>query len=229
MMKLSASDCEQFKLILRELDVEVPPRGQSRTTEACESWILHKALLAFHQKKMISYPIVIEKMEKPDFWIMSANKTYGVELTEAVNPDYARIQTLPEASIQGSVIDPSLFKWGCEERNTQELRDIALQTELTGDGWVGDNVEREFTQSIFDIVKRKDKKLKGHYRRADIDILLIYHNQTSPDLRINSALSYTEARLAEYWSEGFDLVCVVKDEHLMVFCKESSLLIAFES
>ncbi|WP_233357026.1 hypothetical protein, partial [Vibrio cholerae] len=92
---------------------------------------------------------------------------------------------------QGSVIDPSLFKWGCEERNTQELRDIALQTELTGDGWVGDNVEREFTQSIFDIVKRKDKKLKGHYRRADIDILLIYHNQTSPDLRINSALSYT--------------------------------------
>ncbi|EMM2019086.1 hypothetical protein RVV24_003838, partial [Vibrio cholerae] len=136
---------------------------------------------------------------------------------------------LPEASIQGSVIDPSLFKWGCEERNTQELRDITLQTELTGDGWVGDNVEREFTQSIFDIVKRKDKKLKGHYRRADIDILLIYHNQTSPDLRINSALSYTEARLAEYWSAGFDLVCVVKDEHLMVFCKESSLLIAFES
>ncbi|MCG9731357.1 hypothetical protein L1D44_16295 [Shewanella sp. Isolate13] len=137
----------------------MPPRGKKRKTEHCEKWSLHKALSILHSNKIISFPISIEKSEMPDYWIEMSGLTYGVELTKVIHPDYARVQTLSEAKNENSVLDPSLFKWGQPERSTKELKLIASRNELTGEPWVGDRVEVEFAQSIFETVVIKDKKL----------------------------------------------------------------------
>lgn len=214
----------QFSEILDRLNIVVPPRGRQRTTEHCEKWALHKALSILHSHNMISFPISIKKSEKPDYWIEMSGKTYGVELTEIIHPDYARVQTLPEAQNDKSVLDPSLFKWGTETRSTEDLRQIAAQDELTGEPWIGDNVEREFVQSIVDTVVAKRKKLTAHYKRAEVDVLLIYHNQSTPALDFTQGLEYTKQKLVSCWGQGFNVVAVIKYEQLFVFTESSATI-----
>ncbi|OBU35958.1 hypothetical protein CTM76_00690 [Photobacterium phosphoreum] len=213
----------QFSKILDQLNVVVPPRGKQRTTEHCETWTLHSALSILHNHNVICFPISIEKYEKPDYWIEMSGKTYGAELTEIIHSDYARVQTLPEAQNEKSVLDPSLFKWGQASRSTKELRQIAAKEKLTGTPWVGDCVEREFAQSIADTVSAKRDKLITHYKRADIDVLLIYHNQSSPALDYIQGLEYTKQKLVGCWDQSFQVVAVIKYEQLFLFTKSSAI------
>ena len=219
----------QFSEVLELLNVVVPPRGKQRTTEHCEAWTLHKALSILHSNNMINFPISIDKSEKPDYWIEILEKTYGVELTEIIHPDYARVQTLPEAQNDKSILDPSLFKWGQASRSTKELRQIAAKDKLTGAPWGGDSVEREFAQSIADTVVAKRKKLVTHYKRADVDILLIYHNQSTPALDSAKGIEYTEQKLISSWGKGFKVVAVIKYEQLFVFKESSTTIFELES
>ncbi|MCG9691297.1 hypothetical protein L1D55_05920 [Vibrio sp. Isolate22] len=227
-MTYQASCTVQFNKILDQLNVVVPPRGKQRTTEHCETWTIHKALSTLHCHNVISFPISIEKSEKPDYWIEMSGKTYGVELTEIIHSDYARAQTLPEVQNDKSVLDSSLFKWGQASRSTNELREIATKEKLTGAPWVGDSVEREFAQSIADTVVGKQKKLKAHYKRADVDVLLIYHNQPSPTLDYAQGLEFVKKKLANCWDQGFNVVIVIKNERLFVLTELSQIALKLE-
>jgi hypothetical protein len=220
-MTYRANSNRQFSEVLEQLNVVVPPRGKQRTTEHCERWALHKALSILHSHNVIRFPVSIEKSEKPDYWIEMSGKTYGVELTEIIHPDYAKVQTLPEAQNDKSVLDSSLFKWGQANRGTKELRQIATKEKLTGRPWMGDSVEREFAKSIADTVVAKRKKLIAHYKRADVDVLLIHHNQPSPALDYLQGLEYTKRKLASHWKQGFKVVAVIKYEQLFLFTKLS--------
>lgn len=211
----------QFNEILEQLNIAVPPRGNQRTTEHSETWIIHRALSILYFNGFITYPISIEKSEKPDYWFNMSGTTYGVELTEIIHPDYAKVQTLPEAQCDKSVSNPSFFKWGQPKRNIKELREIAALDIVTGRPWMGDSVEREFAQSIVDTVIGKQKKL-AHYKRADLDILLIYHNQSSPMLDINKGLKYTNEKLANVWTQGFKVIAIIKYDKLLWLTKYST-------
>lgn len=224
------ADCNiQFIDILENLNVVVPPRGRQRATEHCEKWTIHSALSILHFNGFINFPISIKKSEKPDYWVDMSGETYGVELTEIIHPDYAKVQTLPEFQCDKSVSNPSLFKWQQAKRNTKELKKIAALRKVTGLPWMGDSVEREFAQSIADTVAGKQKKLFSHYKRADVDILLIYHNQPSPMLDVNKGLEYTNEKLSNFWEKGFEVVAVIKYEKLFWLTKHSTKLLELES
>ena len=88
----------------------------------------------------------------------------------------------PNARNQDPVVDPSLYKRGTAGRTRRQMADEAARTKLTGYGWVGDSVEREFAAMAADIVSSKSAKLFDGYERFDCDSLLIYQNQTLPCL-----------------------------------------------
>ena len=147
----------------------------------------------------------------------------GVETTEAINRDYVRAQMHPAAQEEGAVVDPSLYKWGTEGRPTSQIREEAGRTQLSGYGWGGDSVEREFARSIVDVVHRKTLKLRSHYERYDNDYLLIYHNHPSPAIDIQKAQIYAARSLESYWSQsGFDAVYVHKHNWMLYFTKNAS-------
>ena len=147
----------------------------------------------------------------------------GIETTEAINRDYVRAQMHPAAQQEGAVVDPSLYKWGTEGRPTSQIREEAGRTQLSGYGWSGDNVEREFARSIVDVVHRKTLKLRSHYERYDNDYLLIYHNHPSPAMDIEKAQSYAAKSLESYWSQsGFDAAYVHKHNWMLYFTKNAS-------
>ncbi len=124
----------------------------------------------------------------------------------------------PNARNQDSVVDPSLYKWGTAGRTRRQMADEAARTKLTGYGWVGDSVERQFAAMAADIVSSKSAKLLDGYERFDCDSLLIYQNQTLPCLDIEGARHRAKNTMAPlFGSSGFHNVYVDDGEGILEF------------
>lgn len=228
-MNFIADTYQELLEHVNSLKIDVPPRGDGRTTDHCEQWQVHQLLLALIQDKLISAPFKLTKRESPDFEIEFNHKLFGLEATEAINSDYARMSTLPEAKDQNSVLDPSLFKWNQKKRSTDTLRKIASHTKLTGSGWAGDSVEVEFAVSILDCVSKKHVKLLKGFDRYTNECLLIYHNHSTPALDLEKGIDITVQRLKDYWGSGFNYVIVHKYDNVCIFTKNSVRVISIKS
>ena len=122
----------------------------------------------------------------------------------------------PNARNQGSLVDPSLYKWGTAGRSRQQIANEAGRTELTGDGWPGDCVEHEFATMVAEIVTSKSALLRDGYERFDCDSLLIYQNQTLPCLDMKNAPSRTQKTVAPLLgSSGFRNVYVDDGQRIL--------------
>ncbi|MFH6953360.1 hypothetical protein ACHSBP_09655 [Pseudoalteromonas sp. XMcav1-K] len=220
-MNFTANTQIELQEILEKLKVKVLPRGKGRTSEQCEQWVFRESLNLLFCFNKVQLPLNVTKREKPDFHVEMAGANYGVELTEIIHPDHDKALTLPQAN----VVDPSLFKWKQPQRTKQELKEVASRNQLTGAPWMGDSVEREFAQSVYDTILKKHKKLKSHYTQYPSNCLLAYHNHSSPCLSYEKALKFTEDKLSLYWGDGFDFVLVLKYQSLFIFSKSKAFIL----
>ena len=205
----------QLRRAIQSLVIQVPPRGQGRTTDHCEQWQIQRLLETLFRAGELDAPVTLMKRESPDFLLKTQKLAVGIEATQAINDDYVRALMHPNAQRQGSVVDPSLYKWGTAGRSRQQIADEAGRTELTGYGWVGDSVEHEFAVMVAEIVSEKSEKLRDGYERFDCDSLLIYQDQTLPFLNMEGARSFAEPKVAPFLGpSGFRKVYV--DDGLVI-------------
>ena len=220
---LDADTEVDLKRQVHGLKIDVPPRAQGSATDAREQWQMHHLLRALLAARQLVLPVRLYKREAPDFVLQTGDIRIGIETREAINPDYVKAQVHPAAQGDDAVVDPSLYKWGTQGRPRSQIREEAGRTQLSGHPWMGDSVEREFAQSIKDVVFEKHCKLRSHYTRFDSDRLLIYHNQPSPQIHIDKARVYTAEILVDYWNQlGFDAVYVHKYNCMLPFTKSAS-------
>ena len=159
--------------------------------------------------------------QPPDFFLRSGNLDIGVEVTEAVNEDYAKATTLPEANKHGAIIDPSLFKLGTSKKTLTELRSIVTRKKLTGPGWEGSSVEIEYANAILDKTLAKTKLLKTHYDKFTENWLLIYCNLTLPMLDVVEANQILTEKAIGYWSDdSFSKVFVEKNQNIHIYSRD---------
>ena len=223
---LDADTEDDLETQLRGLKIDVPPRAQGPATDAREQWQMHQLLRALLAARQLITPVRLYKREAPDFVLQNRNIRIGVEITEAINPDYVQAQMHPAAQRDDAVVDPSLYKWGTQGRPRSQIREEAGRTQLSGHPWMGDSVEQEFAQSIRDVVFEKHSKLRSHYARFGSDRLLIYHNQPCPQLHIDKARVYAADILVDYWNQlGFDTVYVHKYNWMLSFTKDASEIV----
>ena len=154
----------QLQHAIESLAIDVPPRDQGRTTEDCEQWQIERLLQALLQAGELPLPVSLTKRERPDFLLTAGTHSVGIEPTEAINRDYVAATMHPNARQSGSLVDPSLYRWGTAGRTREQIAEEAGRTELTGDGWAGDSVEREFGAMVADIVRSKSAKLRDALR-----------------------------------------------------------------
>jgi len=205
----------------------VPPIDEGRTTEHCERWSIFRLLATISLNRYFAFPIELIKRERPDFCLHIGPKKIGIEVTEAIQPDYARARVLPEARHDETILDPSLFKWGAPKRSLEELRSVASEKKLTGPGWEGDEIEVEWSETIFDVIKKKSGKLisKGFERYRE-NWLSIYDNANSFALDIDKSISMIAKKLRKYWSnESFDKIYVETGEFILEISKENVIKI----
>ena len=113
---VNADTLDDLKSQIDGLQIEVPPREQSPATDQREQWQIQHLLLALFRAGQLAPPVRLYKRDAPDFLLEIGDMRIGIETMEAINPDYLRAQMHPASQEDGSIIDPSLYKWGNEGR-----------------------------------------------------------------------------------------------------------------
>jgi len=222
-ISISAQTEENLLQQLALIDISVPPIDEGRTTEHCERWSICRLMATISIDQDFEFPIKLIKRERPDFCLHIGPNQIGIEVTEAIQPDYARARVRPEAGLDESILDPSLFKWGAPKRSLEELRSIASEKKLTGPGWEGEEIEVEWSVAIFDTIKKKSEKLilKG-FERYNENWLSIYDNANSFAIDIDTSISMITKELRKYWSnESFDKIYVETGELILEISNEN--------
>lgn len=218
-MNIEARSKSELLKLLSGSDISVLPRNAGRTNDQVEKWVMYRALSTLCANDQLDYPLSLTKRERPDFLLVCAGNLIGFEITEAINGEYLKAKSLPEAQNDTSIVDVSKFKWGTPERTLDELRKIASKDKLTGPGWAGNSVEVEFSQIVSDVAVRKTERLnKEGFERFPNNSLLIYCNQTLPILDVEEGSEICHNQLSQYWSEDtFDRILVEKGDRIIVF------------
>jgi hypothetical protein len=199
------------------IDISVPEITEGRTAEDCERWSVCRLLSTLAAVSELQYPLELVKKERPDFYLIVGKRRVGIEITEAIQPDYARARVLPEAQSRGSIIDPSLFKWGAPRKSVDELRSIVSETELKGPGWEGNEVEVEWAAAVIEVIERKTEKLRSKgFRKFDENWLAVYDNLNSFALEMSEVSCMLIESMRAYWSgDSFDRVFIETGGEIM--------------
>lgn len=190
MTNLSARTAVDLLKQLSAVDISVPLRDSGRTTEHCERWSICRFLTTYASSPLIHYPIQLEKRERPDFVLHLPSIDIGIEITEAVPPDWAWADARRDKLESDKVIFLHRFLPNDVKRKRVEIDKIALG-ETWGSAWVGDSPEREWADAMMHFALRKAKKLvEPGFDRFSADWLLIYDNWPLPFIDQQKAASY---------------------------------------
>ncbi len=131
MFPIEAESPDKLLGILRETEVPVDRKGLGQTKDQTEPWLMRDFLLAVSRSGPLEFPVTIEhrgKIEQdgPDFVLSHRSGRIGIDLTEAVCPNQAKIEAYENKNriepagrliTIGSPDEKTLKKKDCEERD----------------------------------------------------------------------------------------------------------------
>ena len=199
---LSADSCARFLAKLRRLDVSVAARTDGRTKEQVQRFIICRLLATLANAGRLHFPISLRPRDKPDFLLSTSDKDIGVEVTEAIHTDYAA--HLTSAERQGrAVTEPGHFRHGTklDKKRSRELnRRLLRQPNLTAEPYYGDQMELEWANFIYDVIKSKLGRLRSSdFEKFGENWLVIYDNLGLPCDRAK-AMKCIRPGLTSCWS-----------------------------
>lgn len=196
MNNLSAGSGAELLAQLSAIDICVPLRTEGRTKEHTERWSICRFLATYTRAGLFEYPLGVEKRERPDFLLRLGSRKIGIELTEAVPPDWAWADARREKLDYDKMVFLHRFIPGEPRRSKDEIDRMASGA-TWGSGWVGDAPEREWADVMLHFCLEKAKSLaKSGYERFSADWLLIYDNWPLPAVDDAKAAVYFSQRLS---------------------------------
>lgn len=193
-------DCDTLITGLRGIDLTVPGRTQGRTTDHAETWIACRLLSTLAQTDRLRFPVTVIHRDRPDILIQSGNVNIGVEITEAIAPDYAAYCALADREFPSKLLEPGHFRWGTPPLSVEEKRDLLRQSKMTSDGWVGNRPEQEWALFIQSLVEKKLKKLTNNgFEKFDVNWLSVYDNLPLPNVQLEHAIALLQPLLESMW------------------------------
>ena len=205
----TATNADQLLRQLARMDFSMPPRGMGRLASHVEHRMLGRLLATLARTPFLDYPISVTKTERPDFVITAGSRKIGLEVTEATTLGHVHAlanQQFPD----GALIDESLFRFGGEPLTRSEIEAHLHSRRLTGPGWVGDEVERDWAAGVLAAVTTKARKLnEATYSRPGQNWLSIYDRIPGGLLDLDRGLEILRPQLAALSdSHRFDFIAV---------------------
>lgn len=192
---------EALRLELSKINISVRARGSGRGTKEVERWQAARALAALGEAGLLGFPLEVVHRDRPDFFFRMAGDEVGVEATEAVSQSGAAARVTRDRNVPGAAVDASIFKPGTEPWKRKNLiRHLkSVGRRLTGRGWAGDEVEREWVDAIAGVVAAKAKSIHepGYDLRRRM-WLLVEDNLSLPALELEKALPALCERLNRF-------------------------------
>lgn len=180
---LNASSAEDLVGKLPKYDGKVPGLGKQngRKTEDCENWQAVYFLRQIALSGLMDYPLSINPGEKPDLVLSSGSGETGIELTELIHPDLAKIQAELENLCHEMGIEE--YWWSPPAVSIHERisfpREILVEI-VTGKCLggkypiVGNENENNWVEAIELVLTRKVEKFQKGYSKLDKNWLVIY-------------------------------------------------------
>ena len=166
---------------LKSIDILVPQRSEGRKTEHTERYSIVNYLDQFKNDIFTDFPVQLIHYDKPDFRILSKNKSIGIEVTESIPEQLARATVLLEKHFpNGGILEPEFFGWNTPDRTNDEIVEILKKSNdrLIGQPSYGKSIEKNWIQGIHECIINKTKKLNQYdFDKFMMNWLLIYDNQ----------------------------------------------------
>ena len=139
---------------LRARDVRVPRRTEGRTTEQSETWMTCRFLATAGGEGLLEFPLCVEPGERPDRVVTMPSGRVGIEITEAVPEDEARVTAYSEnKGIDHNPFIPP-YRASDSRRSRADIEKIA-KGRVQNLPRMGDSDERDWVEAMLHIVARK--------------------------------------------------------------------------
>jgi hypothetical protein len=184
---------------LRRVDISVPPISQGRTKIHTERWTMYRVLVTFGDRQGFTYPMTISHKDKPDFRLEMPDRIVGAEVTSAMPEVYGRALVLREKFYPNAPLELDHFRWGGPKLSSKQILAILKESQkrLTGMGWVGDSVEREWADAIAGSYQAKTESLNSDgFQRFQWNWLLVYDNVPQAALDLPLGVRHLLSKLA---------------------------------
>lgn len=193
-------------------------RGGGRTTEQRERWVMCRLVPTLAHLGFIQFPVEIFREDRPDLRLVLPSGTAGVEVTEVVPPAYAMADAIRNQTYPNAAVDRSVFTWGAEFTAEEIHRHLSrVGQQLTGPGWAGDSVEREWAAAMNEAIHTKIEKLnRAGFTLCDQNWLAAYSSSPGPALEMSHAAKFLELPLSMAGQHSFDCVFALTDHKVAV-------------
>ena len=203
---------------LGTIDISVPSRAAGRTTKHVERWCICRLLSTLSTSDLLDYPLTVIFRDKPDIQLGQDTHLIGIEITEAVFENAAKIQAIRESDIfkQDDCFLNHKHSITAPKFNTKKARKMATQ-----DGqepWFSGQAEREWIKAMIHRIDEKEKgALKTDFQRYPDNWLLIYDNLSLPVMDLDDVLIPLFQLLNQRNDEVFfSHICIEKGEQLIL-------------
>lgn len=222
MEPITAESLDRLFDLLRDLPDKVPPRGMGRRTEHTEPWVMKRLVASLAAGGWLKFPLAVELDDRPDIVLESDGSKIGIELMELIPAAYAQAVAIANREFpKATIVDRSVFGWGTEW-TPQGIREH-LRTEghrLSGSGWAGDAVEREWAEAVRNAVAKKTERLNASgFRLFAKNWLGTYASSPGPvfDVDVGARfLSPSDLRQPTYATNFDGVVNLVSDSVVVV-------------
>lgn len=215
---LVSNNESELESALRSMDISVPRRSEGRTKEHTERYAIAHMLSALLAKGQLWYPLELIQRERPDFLLKANGVEIGIEHTEAVPQNEAHKTVLRDKVDGPEVYFISHHQPGEPKKSANELIE-EIQADLSGSGWAGDSVEREWSEAMLHFVKGKIETLaKEGFEKFKQNWLLIYDNWSLPVLDREKAAQFLSPKIIESnCFNSFSSVYIITGDLVYVF------------
>ena len=178
---VSASSPEDVGRKLPTIRVPPPGRGRGRARKRlAERRTAYRFLAAVSGTGLLAFPLWIKTGERPDVVLeMTSSKSVGIEITEAVPPNEARIAAYVEDEEIECVRHVPPHRIDERPLSQEQIENIA-RGETMGPPQMGDSIERNWVEAVIDRIERKSGKFRQPGFRAYPDNWLLIHDNWSP-------------------------------------------------
>lgn len=222
MKHIHAASLDELLAVLVGIEDDVPPRGPGRRTEHTEPWVMKRLVASLASAGVLEFPLAVEMNDRPDLRVKSDGREIGIELMELVPPAYAHAVAIANSEFPGAIVDRSVFRWGTNWES-EEIREH-LQCEghrLSGPGWAGDSVEREWVNAVRGAIKKKTERLNADgFNRLPENWLGTYSSSPGPvfDAKVAATMVCPGDLHVPEWSVNFGCAAnLVSDSVIAIY------------
>jgi hypothetical protein len=219
-------DRQQLFAILADVNISVPGRSEGRMTAHAETWTICRLLATLAEAHRLVFPVTLTHRDRPNFLLSAGGVRIGIEVTEAIWPQYAAYCALAEREFPDVWLEPVHFRWGAPELTTSEMRDLLRQSQLTSEGWSGESAEEEWAQFMLSVLDTKLAKLANPgFDRYEQSWLAIYDNLPLPNIHLSSAVGKLRVLIIDRWvfSPSFGAIYVEHGPVIAEITREAAM------